>query len=61
VASEKNDANTCPPCRAIDGTDFTTLADVTAAYGAGPYHACEGGIRCRGTVTAFWDTTGGNE
>ncbi|MGW1497573.1 phage portal protein [Streptomyces mirabilis] len=60
VASEKNDNNTCDPCRAIDGTDFTTLADVTAAYGAGPYHACEGGIRCRGTVTAFWDTTGGN-
>jgi HK97 family phage portal protein len=60
VASEKNDTNTCDPCRAIDGTEFTTLADVTAAYGAGPYHACEGGIRCRGTVTAFWDTTGGN-
>jgi HK97 family phage portal protein len=61
VASEKNDTNTCDPCRAIDGTNFTSLADVTAAYGAGPYHACEGGIRCRGTVTAFWDTTGGNE
>jgi HK97 family phage portal protein len=59
VASEKNDSNTCDPCRAIDGSTFTTLADVTAAYGAGPYHACEGGIRCRGTVTAFWDTTGG--
>ncbi|MEV8032273.1 phage portal protein [Streptomyces sp. NPDC086182] len=61
VASEKNDGNTCPPCKAIDGTTFTTLADVTAAYGAGPYHACEGGIRCRGTVTAFWDTTGGTD
>ena len=61
VASEKNDGNTCAPCKAIDGTTFTTLADVTAAYGAGPYHACEGGNRCRGTVTAFWDTTGGGE
>lgn len=60
VASEKNDANTCPPCRDIDGTVFTSLADVTAAYGAGPYHGCEGGIRCRGTVTAFWNTTGGD-
>lgn len=60
VASEKNDGNTCAPCRAIDGTDFTSLADVTAAYGAGPYHACEGGVRCRGTVTAFWDQ-GGDE
>jgi len=58
VASEKNDGNACAPCRAIDGHEFTSLADVTAAYGAGPYHACEGGIRCRGTVTAFWDTTG---
>ncbi|MEV7140758.1 phage portal protein [Streptomyces tauricus] len=60
VASEKNDGNTCTPCRDIDGRTFTTLADVTAAYGAGPYHACAGGVRCRGTVTAFWDQ-GGDE
>lgn len=58
VATEKNDTNTCPPCREIDGTVFESLTDVIAAYGAGPYHACEGGIRCRGTVTAYWDTTG---
>jgi len=61
VASEKNDANTCDPCKAIDGTSFATLAEVTAAYGAGPYHACQGGIRCRGTVTAQWNTTGGGD
>lgn len=60
VASEKNDGNTCKPCRDIDGTSFATLAEVTAAYGAGPYHACQGGVRCRGTVTAQWNTTGGN-
>jgi HK97 family phage portal protein len=61
VASEKNDANTCGPCKAIDGTSFATLAEVTAAYGAGPYHACQGGVRCRGTVTAQWNTTGGGD
>jgi HK97 family phage portal protein len=61
VASEKNDGNTCAPCKAIDGTSFATLHEVTAAYGAGPYHACQGGVRCRGTVTAQWNTTGDNE
>lgn len=61
VASEKNDGNTCDPCREIDGTTFATLAEVTAAYGAGPYHACQGGVRCRGTVTAQWNTTGGGD
>jgi HK97 family phage portal protein len=61
VASEKNDSNTCTPCREIDGTSFATLAEVTAAYGAGPYHACQGGVRCRGTVTAQWNTTGGGD
>jgi hypothetical protein len=61
VASEKNDSSTCPPCKAIDGTSFATLAEVTAAYGAGPYHACQGGVRCRGTVTAQWNTTGGGD
>lgn len=56
-ADERNDANTCGPCGAIDGTEWDTLADAQAVYGAGGYPQCEGGIRCRGTVTAFWDTT----
>ncbi|MFD5814406.1 phage portal protein [Streptomyces sp. NPDC127038] len=55
IASEANDINTCQPCAAVDGTEFTTLDEVTAAYGAGSYIDCEGGIRCRGTVEAFWD------
>lgn len=53
-ASERMDRSTCQPCREIDGTVFESLADAMAAYGAGPYHACEGGIRCRGTVVATW-------
>jgi len=56
-ASEKNDANRCPPCADIDGREFEDLAAAQAVYGAGGYQACEGGIRCRGTVTAVWDTT----
>ncbi|MFD8700984.1 Clp protease ClpP, partial [Kitasatospora purpeofusca] len=56
-ADERNDRNTCPACREIDGTEWDSLDDAQAVYGAGGYPQCEGGIRCRGTVTAFWDTT----
>jgi HK97 family phage portal protein len=61
TASEVNDANRCAPCSEIDGTQFADLDAVRAAYGAGPYRLCQGGIRCRGTVVATWDTTGGVE
>jgi HK97 family phage portal protein len=61
TASEVNDANRCTPCSEIDGTQFADLDAVRAAYGAGPYRLCQGGIRCRGTVVATWDTTGGVE
>lgn len=53
-ADERMDSSTCPPCHDIDGTEFADLAAARAAYGAGPYHACEGGIRCRGTFIAVW-------
>ncbi|MCZ4602925.1 phage portal protein [Streptomyces sp. Lzd4kr] len=56
-ADERMDQNTCPACREVDGTEWDTLAEAQAVYGAGGYPQCEGGIRCRGTVTAFWDTT----
>lgn len=55
VASEKNDANRCQPCADIDGTEFDDLDAVRAAYGSGGYLRCEGGVRCRGTVTAVWE------
>jgi HK97 family phage portal protein len=55
VADERLDSNTCLPCREIDGTEWDTLAEAQAVYGAGGYSACEGGSRCRGTVTARWD------
>ncbi|MDX3515899.1 phage portal protein [Streptomyces caniscabiei] len=54
-ASERNDSNRCDPCREIDGTEFDDLGAVQAAYGSGGYLHCEGGSRCRGTVTAIWD------
>ena len=54
-ASEVNDSNQCPPCKDIDGTEWDTLADAQAVYGAGGYPLCEGGIRCRGTITALWE------
>ena len=52
-AAEKTDA--CDPCKDIDGTEFDDLDAVRAAYGTGGYLHCEGGIRCRGTVTALWE------
>lgn len=54
-ASERLDTNTCPPCKEIDGTEFEDLDAVRAVYGAGGYQHCEGGIRCRGTITAVWE------
>jgi hypothetical protein len=56
VASEAMDGNTCVPCKDVDGTVFDDLTAVRAAYGAGPYVLCEGGVRCRGTVTARWSS-----
>lgn len=55
IASEEMDSGTCGPCRAIDGTVFSSLGAAREAYGAGGYRACEGGIRCRGTVVGLWD------
>lgn len=55
VATERNDSNRCDPCAEIDGTEFGDLDAVRAAYGAGGYLRCEGGVRCRGTVTAVWE------
>lgn len=54
TATEVLDRATCAPCSLIDGTEWTDLTEVFAAYGRGPYHACEGQERCRGTVTANW-------
>lgn len=54
-ATERNDSNRCDPCKDIDGHEFEDLDAVRALYGSGGYVHCEGGIRCRGTVTAVWE------
>lgn len=56
MASEVLDKNTCAACRAIDGTEFTSLTQAAEAYpaGAGGYANCAGGGRCRGTMIAVW-------
>jgi HK97 family phage portal protein len=59
-ATEVLDSNTCPPCDAIDGTEFTDLAEARRVYGTGGYQECEGGVRCRGTVVARWETEDGD-
>ena len=55
TATEKLDVATCPPCREIDGTEYTDVATIRALYAAGGYQQCEGGNRCRGTFTARWE------
>ncbi|MFH9248228.1 phage portal protein [Streptomyces lydicus] len=55
VAVERLDENRCAPCAAIDGTVFAGVSEAQAAYGTGGYHACLGGVRCRGTVAIRWD------
>lgn len=55
AASEVLDRATCFPCRQLDGTVFATWFDAWKAYGGGPYHACLGRNRCRGTVVARWN------
>lgn len=54
TASEALDKNSCKPCRAIDGTRYTTLPDARTAYPTGGYTGCLGGSRCRGTLVTVW-------
>jgi ATP-dependent protease ClpP protease subunit len=54
-AVEILDKNTCEPCREIDGEEFDTLADASAAYLTGGYVKCLGRERCRGIVVALWN------
>lgn len=53
-AQERLDKNTCPKCRAINGTELPTLDAAMLAYGGGGYLYCLGGPRCRGTVRVVW-------
>jgi hypothetical protein len=56
VSSEILDANTCPPCEQVDGTEFGSLDEAEAAYANGGYIDCDGLERCRGTIIVTWDT-----
>jgi hypothetical protein len=53
-AVETNDTNTCRPCKDVDGTEYTTVAEAEADYPAAGYHACDGGLRCRGYLFPLW-------
>lgn len=54
-ASELLDANTCPPCAAIDGKLYATVAEARADYPVGGYKDCDGRERCRGTIVVVYD------
>lgn len=48
-ASELLDANTCPACYGLDGTEYATVEDAEQDYPGGGYVDCDGGDWCRGT------------
>jgi hypothetical protein len=54
TATEILDRNSCAPCRAVDGTEYATLAEARTAYPTGGYTGCLGGPRCRGTLVTVW-------
>jgi hypothetical protein len=53
-ATELLDSATCEACRAIDGTNFPSLAEARMQYPSGGYVECFGGPRCRGSVVGVY-------
>lgn len=55
-ASEQLDANTCGPCRQVDGKWLgnSIIDNVNRLYPTGGYIDCEGRDRCRGQVVGIW-------
>jgi HK97 family phage portal protein len=59
-ANERNDRNTCAPCREVNGRWLGNVSDmdrVLASYPGGAYGGyilCLGRERCRGTITGVW-------
>lgn len=63
-ATEVMDASTCSACAEIDGRFICNTDDLSALYKLYPltgYVDCEGGIRCRGSVTGVWRPQTGKE
>ena len=54
TASEILDDRVCGPCAQVDGTEFASLDEATAAYANGAYVDCDGELRCRGTFIATY-------
>lgn len=54
TASEILDNRCCTPCRRVDGTEYTTIAEATEAYPVMGYANCAGGSRCRGMLIGEW-------
>lgn len=51
---DNEDGNRCQPCSRVHLSVYDTLAEALAAYPAGGYHACQGGLRCRGGISPIW-------
>lgn len=55
VAEEIRDKNTCPECKDVDGTRYSSLDAAQNDYPFGGYVKCEGRSRCRGTIVPKWE------
>lgn len=54
-ASELLDGATCDNCSTVDGREYESIAAAMEDYpDGGPYYACRGGSRCRGTLVFEW-------
>lgn len=54
-ASELLDGATCDNCSTVDGREYESIAAAMEDYpDGGPYYACHGGSRCRGTLVFEW-------
>jgi hypothetical protein len=40
----------CTNCKAVDGTEYDSMAEAIKDYPSGGFHECLGGLRCRGTL-----------
>lgn len=57
-ASELLDTNTCPKCKAVDGTQYASMLEAERDYPTGHYKDCDGRERCRGTLVKVYASGG---
>jgi hypothetical protein len=55
ISSELLDSVVCSNCKDVDGTEYGSMEAAIRDYPAGGFHACLGGMRCRGTLVKIFN------